>query len=288
MKKAVILLLSLAVSLTFACGKPTGPHIAKLPTPEPTAIVTEAPTPTPAPTLAATAEPTQSAGLARLTEITEEHLTSRNGPEYEAKCRFEFGGETYILMPDEHYGFLAKETEPYSSYEVIYTGVAAEPVAGITDDGFFICSDDFTPNTRNCLPEIGRMYFVDGHTLEATDVGDALHDCVQEGNYIIGAKYFRDDHGSESLELWQVDTSDNSRTLLGQYGTGSYVNCFFYGISPGDGNVYFTVLADLSSTDIGIYKLDPASGECIKVASHGLPYALDADGILLYGDYSGN
>lgn len=206
------------------------------------------------------------------------------------KCTIE--GTTYTLTMGENEMELYSQPEQ-GNRELLLTGMAYENYEGILEDGFFLSSVDFGSDTEYSLPK-NRLMFYRVSDGKLDDFGEALYHCIMTEDALIGACYERNDPTDNTdwsgiVKLIKMKLSDKSRTVLQTYEVGSadpHLYCF-YPVLLEDGEIYFTfVKAASETTDFGIFKLDPNTGECVKAASHGVPISIDENGNLLYGDYA--
>ena len=286
MKRKIWLFLIVFIVLAFtSCSNTSStPSSAKLPTPEPTETPSAAPTLAPAIGTEVSSDP-----IARQIELPEDFHPQWK-PEYEVDPFYteyaaDFDNVSYSIRMGEIE--MAMIIRAGKDSRVLYYGVCAEPFEGVIEDGLFICSEIGGVNTDQALLPRDHLFFIDAKTGGAEDLGDALHYCVQTDSCLVGAAVVKTAENGENISIRRFDIISHETCELCSFGSEE-PNLLFYGKWFSGEDVYFTFLRDLDSTDFGIYRLNYRTGECIKVASHGLPYALDEDGILLYGDYSGN
>ncbi len=283
---AIILLLVPLLLFLVSCGQSPGPEIAKLPTPEPTSVPTDAPTaaPTlPCETLSATENANE---IARQIELPDGFIPERK-PEYlesgyYTRYSCSIGEYTFVVRMGTYEMELLRIKDMES--ESIFSGLSIEPFQGVTETGIYVCSWEYAGGSGTPLLPADHLFFIDADTCEAEDLGEAINYCVQTNRYLIGqTEESTSEDGRMNYTLWRFDLETHERVELCSF--GGEENSGFYGKWFGGDRIFFTFLSGYVSTDFGIYMLNVETGELEKLADHGLPYALDENGVLLYVDF---
>lgn len=173
-----------------------------------------------------------------------------------------------------------------------FGNILNEPFAGVTQKGVYICTGPELFGREGELEPADSLFFCEVGTGEITRLGRAVNFGTLCGDCIVGVRYARDaeDVNAETVTIIRHDLKDGSQTELLELRIGDVYSGgdTFYAKSFDGKYVYYTFLRGLDTTDFGIYRLDPMTGETQKVTESGLPFGLNEKGALLYGDYTHN
>lgn len=274
MKKLLILLTAVCLLLLCACeGTDSETHGS-------------GEKPAGAPTEAASAEASQSAAV--LPDPVKVELPEGFAPREHDHADSAVFGETSILLNITDPMNLVRR-EGGETESIAYGNILNEPFAGVAENGIYFCTGPELLGLDGELQPADSMFFYNVETGETTCIGKAINYGTLCGKYLVGARYQQDpdNKSAEKVTLIRHDLDDGSQSELLEIRLNDIHESgdTFYAKSFDGRYVYYTILKGLETTDFGIYRLDPLTAETQKVTDNGLPYGLDENGALLYGDY---
>ncbi|MCR5808441.1 MAG: hypothetical protein K6G56_02650 [Clostridiales bacterium] len=300
MKRITALLLIAAFTIAFcACNKPVEPPepspepseaspSEQVSTPEPTEtlLITEAPTPEPTalPTPGDPNYPNSARIMLPESFTTEIDVASDTDERY----FYRYGDYIFWCCGSESECVQIRKGKELEYCGSILQGQDSYYFEGKTENGFYVVRGSFFDGDSD-LP-LDSLLFYNVETGETSKVGEALYSCEQCGNYIVGARYLGPEDDDEDVRwvMWiyrhEMKTEERIELYRFDIHNDDKVDRLYIKYFGGD-CVYYTMLRGGSSTRFGIFRLNIETGECEKVADHGLPYAVDENGILYYGDF---